>query len=130
MMEFFTNMLKWIVPPPDSDIAANHGWRWRIAAFTAMSFFGVIVMAVLAFGVVPQVFAGFASSLALQDSVAEQRQHWVYQLDKQILDYRINQCHAATPEARQLYYSKMQWLMEEYQKLTRQAYPLPACSDL
>lgn len=130
MWDFIPNVLRWIVPPPDSDIAANHSWRWRIATFTAMSFFGVVIMAILAFGVVPNVFAGFASSLSLQDSVAEQRQHWVYQLDKQILDYRINQCHASTPEARQLYYSKMQWLMEEYQKLTRQSYNLPACADL
>src|SRR6266436_9350471 len=116
MLEFIENMLKWIVPPPDSDIAANHGWRWRIAAFTAASFFGVIIIAVLAFGIVPQVFAGFASSTALQDSVTEQQRHWVYVLDKQILDYRIQQCHAGTPEAKQLYYSKIQWLMEEYQK--------------
>lgn len=130
MWDFIPSLLRWIVPPPDSDTAANHSWRWRIATFTAMSFFGVVTMAILAFGVVPTVFAGFASSLSLQDSVTEQRQHWVYQLDKQILDYRINQCHASTPEARQLYYSKMQWLMEEYQKLTHQSYNLPACADL
>ena len=130
MWDFISAMLKWIVPPPDSDIGASHGWRIRIATFTAMSFFGVIVMAILAFGMVPVVFAGFASSMALENSVTEQRQHWVYQLDKQILDYRIQQCHASTPEARQLYYSKMEWLMQEYQKLTRQPYQLPACGDL
>ena len=130
MWEFIPTMIKWIVPPPDSDDAANHGWRWRIATFTAMSFFGVIVITILAFGLVPAVFAGFASSLALQDSVSEQRQHWVYVLDKQILDYRIQQCHASTPEARQLYFSKMQWLMQEYQKLVRQNYVLPGCDDL
>lgn len=130
MWDFIPNMLKWIVPPPDADVAANHGWRWRIATFTAMSFFGVVTMAVLAFGVVPQVFAGFASSVALQESTSEQRQHWMYQLDKQILDYRINQCHASTLEARQLYYSKLLWLTEEYQKITRQSYPMPLCSDL
>jgi hypothetical protein len=130
MWDFIPNMLKWIVPPPDADIAANHNWRWRIATFTALSFFGVIAITGLAFGVVPSVFPGFASAVALQDSVSEQRQHWVYQLDKQILDYRIQQCHAGTPEAKQLYFSKMQWLMEEYQRLTRQVYILPACGDL
>jgi hypothetical protein len=130
MWDIIPNMIKWIVPPPDSDAAANHGWRWRIATFTAMSFFGVIAITILAFGLIPNVFAGFASSLELQNNVAEQRQHWVYQLDKQILDYRIQQCHATTPEARQLYYSKMQWLMEEYQKLVRQNYFLPSCADL
>jgi hypothetical protein len=130
MWEFVQTMLKWIVPPPDSDIAANHSWRWRIATFTAMSFIGVILMAVLAFGFVPQVFAGFASSMALQESVAEQRQHWVYVMDKQILDYRISQCHAATEEARALYFSRMQWLIQEYQRLTKQSYVLPACTDV
>jgi hypothetical protein len=130
MLEFIGNMIKWIVPPPDSDAAANHGWRWRIATFTAMSFFGVVTITVLAFGVIPQVFAGFASSTALQDSVTEQRQHWVYVMDKQILDYRIQQCNATTAEAKQLYYSKLQWLVQEYQRLTRQPYALPACSDL
>jgi hypothetical protein len=130
MWDFIPTMLKWIVPPPDADVAANHGWRWRIATFTAASFMGVLTITILAFGLVPAVFAGFASSLALQDSVNEQRQHWVYQLDTQILSYRVQQCHATTPEARQLYFARMQWLMEEYQRLTKQAYPLPACTDL
>jgi hypothetical protein len=130
MWEFIPDMIKWIIPPPDADMVANYSWRWRIALVTAISFFGLVIITILAFGVVPQVFAGFASSMALQDSVAEQRQHWVYVLDKQILDYRIDQCHATSTEARQLYYSKMQWLMEEYQKLTRQIYILPACGDV
>lgn len=130
MWDFIPTLLKWIVPPPDSDHAANQSWRWRIATFTAASFLGVLSITVLAFGFVPFVFAGFASSTALEDSVKEQREHWVYQLDKQILDYRINQCHASTPEARQLYYSKMQFLMEEYERMTKQNYVLPACSDL
>jgi hypothetical protein len=130
MWDLIPTMLKWIVPPPDADIAANHGWRWRIATFTAASFVGVCMITVLAFGWVPAVFAGFASSGALQDSVNEQRQHWVYQLDTQILGYRIQQCHATTTEARALYFSKMQWLMEEYQRLTKQAYPLPSCGDV
>ena len=130
MWELMSNMLRWIVPPPDADIVANMGWRWRIAVFTASSFFGVIALALLAFGLVPIAFSGFASTYALEGSVAEQRQHWVYQLDKQVLDYRIDQCHASTPEARQLYFSKMQWLLEEYQRINKQPYALPACADL
>jgi hypothetical protein len=129
MWDFLQGMLNWIVPPPDSDHAANTSWRWRIAVFTAASFFGVVIMALLAFGLLP-VFSGFASASALEATITEQRQHWVYQLDKQILDYRINQCHATTTEAKQLYFSKMEWLMEEYQKMTKSAYILPACADL
>jgi hypothetical protein len=130
MWDFIVGMLNWIVPPPDTDAAGHRGWQWRIAAFTAMSFFGVVTISILAFGLIPAVFAGFASSEALQATVSSSNQRWVYQLDKQILDYRINQCHATSPEARQLYFSKMQWLMEEYQRLTRQNYVLPACVDL
>jgi hypothetical protein len=130
MWDLMGSMLNWIIPPPDADRAANVSWRWRVAIFTALSFFGVICLAVLSFGFIPLAFSGFATATALEATVTEQRQHWVYQLDKQVLDYRIDQCHAPTPEARQLYFSKMQWLLEEYQRINRQAYVLPTCAEL
>jgi hypothetical protein len=129
MLDFISSTLNWIVPPPDADHAANLGWRWRIAIFTALSFFGVVIMALLAFGVLP-IFSGFASADSLQASISEQRQHWVYEIDKQILDYRIDECHAATAEAKQLYFSKLQYLTEEYFRMTKQQYVLPPCGDI
>ena len=122
-------MAKEVAPPPEDDHHATFWWKWRIAIMSASAFFGLIGVTVAAFGLVPG-FDGFARASDVTVMRGEQRQHWVYQLDQQILDFRIKQCKAASSEAKELYAAKISQLELEYQNLTQRTYLLPACADL
>jgi hypothetical protein len=128
--EVVAKAAKSLVPPPDSEHSANYRWRWSIFLVSSSSFIGVCAITVLAFGLTPNVFGGFARASDVQANLAEQRTHWSYDADKNILDLRIKHCNATTPEAKQLYWSKISELLVRYQQLTGHPYTLPQCSDL
>jgi hypothetical protein len=50
--------------------------------------------------------------------------------EERLFDARVEQCKAATPEARGFFGEKVQSLMREYEELTGQQYALPACSEI
>lgn len=122
--------LAWLIPHEHATPRGMFRWRALIvalllptAAFTA-----------LAYGAVPwvsqHVFPGFATTADVKE--ISQRVDRMDQrlLESNILDLRIRQCAASSPEAKQLYAARIQPLLIEYMQLTGKAYPLPACSDL
>jgi hypothetical protein len=120
----------WLIPHERTTERGMFKWRARMAITLVATSLVACSTAALAFGKVPWLFSGFASTQDVQQ--ISQRVDRIDQrlLESNILDLRIRQCAASTTEARQLYASRLQPLLIEYISLTGKNYPLPACSDL
>jgi hypothetical protein len=122
--------LKIIAPPDDAHPEAQYAWRVRVALVACSGLGLALIQGVLSLGVLPAVYPGFAKATDLASMVNEIRQNRLANVDGQLLDLRIKHCEAKSPEAKQLYWTKISQGMEEYQRLTGHPYNLPACSDL
>lgn len=116
----------WLLPHEET--TPRGMFRWRVIVVTIL--IPTSVATLLAFGQIPAMFSGFASMTDVQQIAQQIDRLGQRSLEAQILDLRIRQCGAATPEARQLYAARIQPLLIEYLTLTGKVYPLPACSDL
>ena len=111
----------------------------QVAAYIALA--SVICGTALAFGLIPQLFGGFAHADKLNRIATElnahvaqiataDNQHWANQAADSLL--RMDQARCALPsgELRSMYDQLIQSRMQEYTSLTGAQYPLPACADL
>lgn len=130
-----------LIPDFGADPKKQYRWRLRMALVVCITFLGLNTVTLLAFGGVPTIFAGFATTESVQqlasdlnrklDTVAEDRKRErARNIDKDVLDLRTKHCDAKSVEARQLYWSKISELVQEYATLTGKTYPLPSCADL
>ena len=110
-----------------------------VAAYLAL--FGVVLTVVLAFGMVPQVFGGFAHANRLNRIAVELNEHvtqiakldnahWANQTAGALLSMDQAKCRLPQGRLRSLYDQLIQRRMQEYYSLTHEQYPLPRCRDL
>lgn len=122
--------LAWLLPHERTTPAAMFRWRVIVVALLLPT----ASLTALAYGGVPWVsehlFSGFATKNDVQQISSRVDRMDQRLLESSILDLRIRQCAATTPEAKQLYAARIQPLLIEYLQLTGKTYPLPACSDL
>jgi hypothetical protein len=128
-------LLRWILrllPVHDNSSEAQLRWRIRVGVTLIIVTFGFILRTFIDYGLWPAslVYAGFAQAADLQQIAAREVRKEERDLDTDILDLRIKHCVAQSPEAKQLYWSKIAPLMTEYFKLTGRTYALPPCADL
>ena len=112
-----------LVPSHDSSPQSHYNWRLRMWAVTCMNFCAWMIGAIIAFGYIPSVSAGFAMK---EDVVALARST----LSTQLLQLRKDQCRATTPDQKLLYYRLMTESMAEYKKLTGAHWQVPPCEAL
>ena len=51
-------------------------------------------------------------------------------LEERIFETKVKQCGAESEEARRFFQQRVQEMLSEYQRLTMQVYPLPACESV
>lgn len=126
MIDLICDALEWVmkVPPVDQDSPEGQRRdRRRTRVASSVALMGVICLFTFSFGLTP-FFPGFARS----SDVAAIR---VSQIDKDILDYRRENCIAeANAATKRLYMERIEALLQEYRRMTGTPYSLPACSDL
>lgn len=110
-----------------------------VAAYVALG--GVVLVAAMAFGMIPQVFGGFAHAdrlnrIALQlnqhvtQIAVQDNEHWANQAADSLLRMDQARCALSPGDLRSMYDQLIQERMQEYYSLTHQNYPLPHCRDL
>lgn len=129
MGEWIKALLGGLVPTLEASSEVQYAWRWRIALVSCAAFCWCLGATLVAFGMTPG-FQGFAKAGDLQAVVGELRQNRATDVDNQLLELRIRHCKATTDEAKQLYWSKIKPLLDEYQRLTGRGYVIPYCTDL
>jgi len=112
-----------LVPDESATPHKQYNWRLRMWAMTCANFFAWIAGAVIAFGWIPPVSAGFARSEDLQALA-------ISTMSTQLLQLRKDQCKAETSEQKVLYYRLLQETLEQYRKLTGRDWPMPPCEAL
>lgn len=130
MWEFLLRILGGLVPDHTADPEVQYRYQLRLGLTVSVIALWIAAVTVTAFGIVPAWSQGFALTADVKQVVNEIRQNRAQTVDSQLLDLRIKHCEAKDDTARQLYWSKIAPLMQEYQVLTGRPYPLPACADL
>ena len=111
----------------------------QVAAYIALS--SVIIGAVLAFGLVPQVFGGFARTTRVDHIATELNEHvtaiahrdnvhWANQTAASLLRMDQARCVLPSGRLRQMYDQLIQSRMQEYYSLTHRQYGLLSCKEL
>lgn len=72
-------------------------------------------------------FANATEAESLKDNVSEIK---IQLLEQSLLEARLRQCKAETPDSKQYYFERLQEKMNAYYNLTRRNYPIPACSEV
>ncbi len=72
-------------------------------------------------------FAAAAEAESLKDNVSEIK---VQLLEQSLLEARLRQCKAETPDSKQYYFERLQEKMNAYYNLTKRNYPIPACAEV
>lgn len=83
---------------------------------------------VLACGLMPSVYAGFANAGDFTRVQVDLKSARIADIGARILDIRSKQCNASG-DVRALYLDSLQKMLIEYNSLTDKQYPLPDCSD-
>jgi hypothetical protein len=122
LLQILQMLWKDAVPSISASPEAQYLHRLRVTLVACTAFLGLLASMALAYGVLPW-FDGFARA-------SDVRYIRVHMLDDSLLELRINNCRAPTPEARQEYYRRIEVLKDEYLALTRIPYALPNCADL
>lgn len=129
-MDILLRIFAGLMPTQGADPDKQYRYDLRMG-ITVSALFAVVAGAViLALGIFPGLSAGVAMNSDLRSVVAELKQNRAQTIDSQLLDLRIKHCQAKDETARQLYWSRIETLLQEYQRLTGQPWPLPACQDL
>lgn len=113
--------IAFMVPPTTASHSLQYAYRVRVTVVACAGFVIAVATPLMMFGMTPW-FEGFARA----SDVSAIR---VTQIDKDILDYRRQNCDGNVA-TKQLYMEKIQWLLQEYHRITGQDYRLPQCSDL
>lgn len=130
MMDLLATLFGFLIPPPNSTHEEQYGWRVRVGVMLLITIVGLSIVTAFAFGW-PIPGTGFARAEEMHNVVAEIRENRATQIDGQILELRIKHCASKTDEARQLYWSKIAQLLNEYQNITGHTLAaLPSCADL
>lgn len=119
-----------LVPTHTADPEVQYRYQLRLGLTMSIVVLWLVGVTINAFGLFPSWSQGFALQTDVKQVVTEIRQNRAQTIDNQLLDLRIKHCQAKDDMARQLYWSKIAPLMQEYQQLTGRPYPLPACADL
>ena len=128
--DMITSIVSALIPPHDATPEEHYGWRLRMGLCVIFLFSYLGMATAFAFGIVPGV-SGFARASDLSKVVSEIRRNRQGDLENRILDLRIKHCDAKTDEAKQLYWSRLNELIDGWRGLTQlPSYPLPACTDL
>ena len=128
VIEVMSSMMREIVKMPA-----------QVAAYVALG--AVIIGTALSFGMLPQIFGGFARAdrvnriaSELNTHVAQiakdDNSHWANQTATALL--RMDQARCALPPGRlrRMYDELIQTRQEEFDHLTGRYFPLPRCGDL
>jgi hypothetical protein len=111
----------------------------QVAAYLALS--AVIIGTILAFGLVPKVFDGFARAsrvnlIATQlnahvtEIARRDNTHWSNQTAASLLRMDQARCKLPNNRLRQMYDRLIQQRMQEYYSLTHRQYGLLSCKEL
>lgn len=130
MLDWLLGIGESLVPSPDAHPRIQYRWRLRVGLVLCGTFAGLCVTTVLAFGLFPLVFTGFAHAGDIQQLNSRMDKSDARYIDQQLFELRKGHCRAPTEESRQLYWARMSPLLSEYQQLTGRTYILPACADL
>ena len=136
MMESILRILGGLVPDHTADPEVQYRYQLRLGltmSIVVASVLGLGAITAAAFGLTPwsQGFARQADVQTNQSAIVKEiRQNRAQSVDASLLDLRIKHCQAKDDTSRQLYWSRIAALMQEYQRLTGQTWPLPSCSDL
>lgn len=151
MIDSLVSLLQWFVPPTGHDPGTELLYRWRVAVFGCLSFFGISFLFVaLLFEWGPAVIRP-ASAQSVQTQVSslkqdvgsslkavqghldviEQQQHddRVERLEQQLLWYRQQNCRSKGT-ARNYTWQKMMELRDRYRQVTGTDWQMPSCSDI
>lgn len=129
-MEYLLRILGGLVPDHTADPEVQYRYQLRLGLTVSVVVLWILSVTITAFGIVPAWSQGFALQVDVKQVVNEIRANRAQTIDNQLLDLRIKHCEAKDDTARQLYWSKIAPLLQEYQQLTGRPYPLPACADL
>jgi hypothetical protein len=137
------SLIKWCftgIIPPNEGSPEMRKWMQAVAASIGLWASVVALVTVAAFGVVPQVFEGFARANELeaqQTTLTEilegQSKARIRALDTQIVLLRTQQCAASQAKNAEVFTFLRDRLVElkrEYFDLTRRAYDMPNCDQL
>jgi len=120
MFEKLWSIVSFDITPAQARVVGRVAWRMAIAAHIAIACGWAT-----SFGI-----SGFAS--ASEVDVLRKSMSTIASelLDQRILDTRLKQCTATSPEAKRLYTEKMQELLSRYQETMRRDYRLPSCDEV
>ena len=140
MPQFFWNVLGALWPPePGADATKIQRWRFTVMAVTMANAVATTVSLAMIFGAVPAVFAGFAPMSANAAQQAQLDTLQKNQLDSKIMDTRARQCASIKLREKgdanadgplRFATGRLQEQLDEYQRLTRDRYRLPDCSEV
>ena len=111
----------------------------QVAAYVALT--AVIIGTILAFGLLPQVFDGFARASRVNHIATELNEHvtaiaqrdnmhWSNQTAASLLRMDQARCKLPNNRLRQMYDQLIQQRMQEYYGLTHRQYSLLSCREL
>lgn len=116
--------------PPSADADAKHvqQWRWFLALLTGATAVSLAAHIALACGLIPAVSPGFALASDVQAIRDERKVERVTDLEAKLLEVKMKQC-LSEGVVKQLHTTTLQKMLIEYQRLTKESYPMPQCED-
>lgn len=138
MWDAIVELWQSFIPPLDATPQAQYNWRVRVGVFTCAGFTLACGMYAIAYGFgEPIGVSGFERTVDSQRQaaaiIAEIRSNRAEALQNELLNLRIKHCAAVKAkqeDAKIRYWAEIERRMVTYQELTKQVYPLPACTDL
>lgn len=92
---------------------------------------GLVIVTMLAFGMLPWAFPGFASAQDQHHAQTQIIETRVEQLEWRMFELRIKQCEAISrDENPRIYTIQLEQLFRTYRTLNREPPALPACREL
>lgn len=119
-------------PAPDADPKYVTRWRNNVSSTLFLLVVAVTLSNLLALGVIPFLFPGFALANDLQKQVQIATQIRIEQLDTKLFDTRGRQCAAMVNKNTAAVQSETQRLQDklnEYQDVAKRVYRVPNCDE-
>ena len=128
LLEFLTRLGGFLVPPvAPTDPSFWDQLRLRLVACAA--FLGVVVLALAAYGLIPQI-DGFARTKSLNEVLKAIGNAQAYTIQSQLFEIRVRECQTASNELREALTQRITELEQRYHDLTQEQYVVVPCGDL
>lgn len=130
LMEVGEKLVKILIPPKTNDLEAQQRWRWVVFATLIGLVTSFTVHIVLACGLIPSVYPGFALATETQSIEKKLDLLTTIGLEREMRAKMQELCKESDHDRRNEINDDLARLQREYWTLTKQWYQIPRCDQL